>query len=258
MVRQNARVTEFLSDPTSPVSPPERTGWTRLGLKEPFWIVLGIWVGMLCGIVLANLAGVPGIVVVLIAACAACGAGWYLLNGARQTGETRLWHWMLAGGGTYVLVWGLFGLLLMATDSGVVEVVVVILGLVGTAGCFFTAIGMLIYAVAKRPSSVPAAMTSQRQMVAPIIGYSAEGTPVYGQPGYMQPQNAGTNVFAILALIFGILGGLLAIVFGHIALSQIHRTGEQGRGLAIAGLVLGYIFLAFWVIFLVGFLSYAA
>jgi peptidyl-prolyl cis-trans isomerase B (cyclophilin B) len=32
-----------------------------------------------------------------------------------------------------------------------------------------------------------------------------------------------------------------AIITGHIALSQIKRTGEGGRGLAIAGLVLGYI-----------------
>ncbi|WP_430336243.1 DUF4190 domain-containing protein [Rhodococcus sp. ACT016] len=94
-------------------------------------------------------------------------------------------------------------------------------------------------------------------MVAPTIGYSADGAPVYGQPSYMQPRNTGTNVFAILALIFGFLGGLLAIVFGHIALNQIYRTGEQGRGLAIAGLVLGYMFLAFWVIFLIGLVPYS-
>lgn len=48
---------------------------------------------------------------------------------------------------------------------------------------------------------------------------------------------------AILALIFGVLGGYLAIVFGHIALSQIKRTGEGGGGLAIAGLILGYLWL---------------
>lgn len=31
-------------------------------------------------------------------------------------------------------------------------------------------------------------------------------------------------------------------MFGHIAKRQIRRTGEQGSGLATAGLVLGYIF----------------
>jgi len=34
----------------------------------------------------------------------------------------------------------------------------------------------------------------------------------------------------------------VGIVLGHISLAQIKRTGEQGRGLAIAGLVIGYIF----------------
>lgn len=53
-----------------------------------------------------------------------------------------------------------------------------------------------------------------------------------------------TNTMALLAFIFGILGGWLAIVFGFIALSQIKRTGERGRGLAIAGLVIAFT----WVI----------
>ena len=74
-----------------------------------------------------------------------------------------------------------------------------------------------------------------------------------------------TNGFAITSLVCGILGlcagGLLAaipaIVFGHLALAQINRYGgmEQGRGLAIAGLVMGYIYLALitlYVIFIFG------
>ena len=31
-------------------------------------------------------------------------------------------------------------------------------------------------------------------------------------------------------------------MFGHIARSQIRRTGDEGSGLAIAGLAIGYIF----------------
>lgn len=77
--------------------------------------------------------------------------------------------------------------------------------------------------------------------------------------GFMPPIAArgpqtGTNVMAILALVFGIGGGLLGVIFGHVALSQIKRTGESGRGLAIAGLVLGYIGLTLliaWLIFVV-------
>ncbi len=53
-----------------------------------------------------------------------------------------------------------------------------------------------------------------------------------------------TNTFAILALVFGLFIGLLGVVFGHIALRQIRRSGAPGRGLAIAGLVLGYLWLA--------------
>ena len=37
------------------------------------------------------------------------------------------------------------------------------------------------------------------------------------------------------------VGSILALVFGYVALSQIRRTGQDGRGLAIAGIVLGYI-----------------
>ena len=52
---------------------------------------------------------------------------------------------------------------------------------------------------------------------------------------------SSTNVLAILALVFGIGGGVLGIIFGHTARAQIRRTGEQGWGLATAGLVLGYL-----------------
>jgi peptidyl-prolyl cis-trans isomerase B (cyclophilin B) len=62
----------------------------------------------------------------------------------------------------------------------------------------------------------------------------------YGSSAVAAPTGA-TNTMAILALVFGIGGGWLGILFGHMALSQIRRTGEQGRGLALAGLICGYI-----------------
>jgi hypothetical protein len=37
------------------------------------------------------------------------------------------------------------------------------------------------------------------------------------------------------------LTGVLALVFGYIARGQIRQRGEQGDGLAIAGIVLGWI-----------------
>jgi len=48
---------------------------------------------------------------------------------------------------------------------------------------------------------------------------------------------------AILSLVFAFLFWPLGIVFGHIALHQIHRSGEGGHGLATAGLVISYVFL---------------
>lgn len=46
---------------------------------------------------------------------------------------------------------------------------------------------------------------------------------------------------AILSLVFAFLFFPLGIVFGHVARHQIQRSGEDGDGLAIAGLVIGYV-----------------
>ena len=59
----------------------------------------------------------------------------------------------------------------------------------------------------------------------------------------------GTNGFAVAALVSGILGCslvliVLAGVFGCVALSQIKKTGQAGRGLAIAGLVAAGVWVA--------------
>ena len=54
------------------------------------------------------------------------------------------------------------------------------------------------------------------------------------------PAAAKTNTLAIVALILGIFVPLGGIITGHIALSQIKRTGEAGHGLALAGTIIGY------------------
>jgi hypothetical protein len=52
------------------------------------------------------------------------------------------------------------------------------------------------------------------------------------------------------ALPIPFLGSILAAVFGHMALAEYARTPGQlrGRGLAIAGVVMGYVTLALQVI----------
>ncbi|WP_245813962.1 DUF4190 domain-containing protein [Rhodococcus marinonascens] len=238
--------------PSSPIpypSPPlAQKGKPGLDLKPPFWIVLGVFLGDLLWILPIHVGGMPLTVVVSLAAR---GIGWFFLERARRSGRVQAWHWMLAGGGSLLSALAVFGLLYAATDSDVFAVLAGILGMTGLAGGLIAVIVMLVVAATQRSDSAAVVGVPRGQMVSPIVGYSAEGQPIYGPPVFMESRNTDTNVFAILTLVFGILGGLLGIVFGHIALSQIRRTGEQGRGMAVAGLVLGYFFLAGWIIFLI-------
>lgn len=76
-----------------------------------------------------------------------------------------------------------------------------------------------------------------------------------GVPGSSKTSTSG---LAIASMVLGILwiwwiGSLLAVVFGHVALKQIKDSNgtRGGRGMAIAGLVLGYIGVATLTIFVV-------
>jgi hypothetical protein len=64
---------------------------------------------------------------------------------------------------------------------------------------------------------------------------------------------ATTNTLAILSLVFAFVFAPASIVFGHLAKKQIRQTGEQGEGLATAGLWLGYIFTGLGLLFCVGY-----
>jgi len=54
------------------------------------------------------------------------------------------------------------------------------------------------------------------------------------------------NTLAVVSLAAAIswVGAVAGVITGHIALAQIKRSGEKGRGLAITGLVLGYLYIA--------------
>jgi hypothetical protein len=73
------------------------------------------------------------------------------------------------------------------------------------------------------------------------------GPPQFGQPAYGRA-GRGTNSLAIAALCCGIgqilagpLAGIPAVILGFMSLGQISRSGEDGRGMAITGLVLGIV-----------------
>lgn len=109
----------------------------------------------------------------------------------------------------------------------------------------------------------PAAPVPPASQPAPAYGQPA---PAYGQtaPAYGQPTGAKTNTLAIIALVASLIGlftgiGFLAgIICGHISLSQIKKTGEQGRGMAIAGLIIGYIGIVVSIILTIAFIAFFA
>lgn len=57
-----------------------------------------------------------------------------------------------------------------------------------------------------------------------------------------QQQQSGYNVLSILGFIFAFLFPPVGFILGIIALSQIKKTNEKGKGLAIAAIVFGAIF----------------
>lgn len=106
-------------------------------------------------------------------------------------------------------------------------------------------------------------------------GYPAYPGQQAGYGGYpgQQPQT-GTNGLAIASLSTGIIAfpfscipflgygsifiAIAAIVMGVIAMKQTKQTGQQGRGMAIAGVVLGGVYLALFVIGLIFGIAYVA
>jgi hypothetical protein len=83
------------------------------------------------------------------------------------------------------------------------------------------------------------------------VGYQPPGYYPVGIP--VPP----TNGLAVGSLVCGILefftlgvAGIPAVILGHMARGQIKRTGERGDGMAITGLVLGWMAIAGWALFI--------
>jgi hypothetical protein len=92
------------------------------------------------------------------------------------------------------------------------------------------------------------------------------GTAGYGTPGYgygysYGPPTPRTNGLAIASLVCSIVslgcGGIVlsipAVVMGHLARRSIRDSGgtEQGDGMALAGLIIGYIVSALTVLLII-------
>lgn len=49
------------------------------------------------------------------------------------------------------------------------------------------------------------------------------------------------NVLSIVAFVLSLVGfNVIAIVLGFIGLNQVKKTGERGRGLALAAIIIGF------------------
>lgn len=93
----------------------------------------------------------------------------------------------------------------------------------------------------------------QQPPYAPQPPYGQYGPPGQG-PG---PGPRGTNVLAILSLVFAFVFAPAGIVCGHLAKRQIRQTGEDGDQLANWGLVLSYIFTAIGLLVCCGWIGLA-
>ena len=101
-------------------------------------------------------------------------------------------------------------------------------------------------AVQQTPPPAAAPPTS----VTPPAAYQPVPTgqpPQYGQPGESSGQATASLILGILSVTcFGLLAGIPAVILGHIAKSNIRKSGGRlsGDGKATAGLIMGYISIA--------------
>jgi len=61
---------------------------------------------------------------------------------------------------------------------------------------------------------------------------------------------------AILALVLALVFAPVGIILGHIARKQIRETGEDGDGLALAGLIIGYVLTGITVVGCLGYVIF--
>ena len=61
-------------------------------------------------------------------------------------------------------------------------------------------------------------------------------------------------VVSVASAVTG-FGAAAAVITGHVSLAQIKKSGQAGRGLAIAGIAAGYTVIGLWILSSIGFLA---
>jgi hypothetical protein len=109
----------------------------------------------------------------------------------------------------------------------------------------------------QQPTQIPYPAASYGAPASPP-GY---GVPAYPYPAYPAP--APTNGLAIAALVCALAGLVVGIsapigaILGHVARRQIRERGEQGDGMALAGIIVGWILTGIMALCCVGYIAIA-
>lgn len=146
-----------------------------------------------------------GLALALVLAVAALTAGWFLLRGIGG----RKWGLLAAA------VAGALGAL--APSSFVATLAIVVLGVLLPAALVL--VGELI---GRKPRPRAGATVA-------VGGDTAPAAPL-----------GETNGLAIAALIVVFFNGLVGAILGHVALGQLSRRNQRGRGLALAAIIIGW------------------
>jgi hypothetical protein len=87
------------------------------------------------------------------------------------------------------------------------------------------------------PSVSPAAAV-------PESGYAAPAYPGYGYPPAYSPPTNGMAIASLVCSLAGIatcVSAPVGAILGHVARKQIRERGEGGDGMALAGIIVGWV-----------------
>ena len=98
------------------------------------------------------------------------------------------------------------------------------------------------------PAAAPAVPDSEGQTALPSAPASLAGSP--GTPAGINQAAIASLTLAFASLVTFGLAAFPAIIAGHVAFRQMRRTGQDGRLVAAAGLILAYLvaLIVLWVI----------
>lgn len=104
-------------------------------------------------------------------------------------------------------------------------------------------------------TNLPDSATQSPLPSSPVQPYESQQPYGLNQTYAPEPK---LNTFALIGFIASFIANVVGIVFSHIALNQLKRSGERGHGLALAGLIIGYVSLGLTIIAIIAYLVFIA